>query len=639
LKNTSFNIKTGVFCGTSAYNLLENKVVFWYHNNKKLQVKSVGEDVVCFKFYCRFRRKEMVEGVRKLFGSSLAAAGMALFVFSQALAADAPSSDKILQPQGLNYTGIYALRQIDPNLTGQGVKFAVVCRSITYIDGEPQNDYQPNISHKCFNAEQFNFYNQPDLPSGISPHSTAVCSILFGKDSDAFNLSLGQFNYEGVAPQAKADVYEFWHFLTSKVFSSQPVEADVLTADIGSQFEDWWTRGIEAMAEHQGLVVVAGIGNGSDAYDPPLYPAAGGNVIGVGVVDSVKTDNLSVALANFSLAHPEHSSIGPTSDKRCKPDIVAVGNCLVADANDPGRYEPAGNWSSFSTPLVAGTIGLLVQKAKEDPDLKAAVSPDGGNCVMKAILLNSASKLPFWHKGRLDKEDDHNVPLDYAQGAGLLNATEAYKQLMAAQHKPGNVPVAGWDGNLLKKGRNDENIYNFTIAQPAGKIISVTAAWNKHYDDVYPFEPIPAKDADLRLELWGINPADPNSSRLLDYSDSSTDNVEHIYYPADVNYTQYEIVISYSDSDNTADSETQRYGLAWNVISAAAKDSILWYDLNADGVVNEADTNILIYNSLTGAKSSQSYLVGDIDADGVISSNDVQKLTSNKDRQAGWHTN
>jgi len=591
-----------------------------------------------FKFYCRFRRKEMVEGVRKVFGSSLIAVGMMLFAFSRAAAAADTSSDKILQPQGLNYSGIYALRQIDPDLTGQGVKFAVVCRSITYIDGEPQNDYQPNINHKCFKAEQFNFYNQADLPSGISPHSTAVCSILFGEDSDAFNQRVGQFHYEGVAPQAKADVYEFWHFLTNNVFSNQAPDADVLTADIGSQFEEWWTRGIEAMAEQQGLIVVAGIGNGSDTYDPPLYPAAGSNVIGVGVVDSVKTENLSAALANFSLAHTEHSSSGPTADKRCKPDIVAAGNCLAADANDPTGYKAAGNWSSFSTPIAAGTIGLLVQKAKEDEDLKMAVSPEGGNCVMKAILLNSASKLPFWHKGRLDKEDDHSVPLDYVQGAGLLNATEAYKQLTAGRHEQGNVPAAGWDNNHLKKGANEEKVYSFAISQPAGKIISATAVWNKHYNSVYPFEAITAKDADLRLELWGINPDNPNGSRLLDYSDSSADNIEHIYYPADVNYTQYEIVVSYSDSD-TGNSETQRYGLAWNVTRDAGKESIFWYDLNADGVVNEADTNILIYNSLTSAKSPQSYLLGDIDTDGIIGSKDIQNLSNNKDRQAGWHTN
>ena len=46
-----------------------------------------------------------------------------------------PQTEKMLQPQGLDYTGVYALRQIDPNLTGAGVKFAVIARSITHIDG------------------------------------------------------------------------------------------------------------------------------------------------------------------------------------------------------------------------------------------------------------------------------------------------------------------------------------------------------------------------------------------------------------------------------------------------------------------------------------------------------------------------
>ena len=40
----------------------------------------------------------------------------------------------LLQPQGLDYVGIYALRQIDPALTGEGVGFGVLCRGVTYKD-------------------------------------------------------------------------------------------------------------------------------------------------------------------------------------------------------------------------------------------------------------------------------------------------------------------------------------------------------------------------------------------------------------------------------------------------------------------------------------------------------------------------
>ena len=582
----------------------------------------------------------MVESAKKTLVLGLMACVAALLApMSTVARAESQPIEKILQPQALNHAGIYELRQIDPNLTGSGVKFAVICRSITYIDGEPQNDYQPSTEHNCFAGKQFGFHDQAELPAGISPHSTAICSILLGEDPNASNPQLGQFYYQGTAPAAKADIYEFWHFLINNVFPSSPPDADIITAGIGNQFEDWWTRGIESLAERYGLIVVAGIGNGSNVHDPLLYPGAAANVIGVGVVDSVNTENLAANLAHFSLVYPEHSSFGPTSDGRCKPDIVAGGNCLAADSNEPNRYGPAGSWSSFSTPVVAGTIGLLVQKAKQDANLSSAASPEGGNCVIKAILLNSATKLPYWHKGRLTEDDDHQAPLDYIQGAGMLNAVGAYKQLIAGLNKPGYVSTTGWDNNLLDKSKNSQNIYKITLTEPADKFITATAVWNKHYNSTYPFEPLPEKDSNLRLELWAVDPNDPNNDYLLDYSDSSADNLEHIYCLADANYINYEIVLSISDIDdpNPIDT-TQRYGLAWNVSEVPDSDNIFWYDLNADGIVNELDFTVLFNNLMNSIKTPESYLLGDINTDGAIDVNDLQILMSHKNLKADWHT-
>ena len=582
----------------------------------------------------------MAQSGKKIFGLCLIACVAAMLApVSTVARAEGLQTDETLQPQGLNCTGIYALRQLDPNLTGSGVKFAIICRSITYIDGEPQNDYQPSTEHSCFKDKQLKFSDQAELAAGISPHSTAICSILLGEDPNASNPHIGQFHYQGAAPQAKADSYEFWHFLTNNIFPYSPPDADIVTASFGTQLEDWWTRGIESMAEQYGLIVVAGIGNGSNVYDPLLYPGAGANVIGVGVVDSVDTENLATNLAHFSLAYPEHSSLGPTADGRCKPDIVAPGNCLAADANNPNRYEPTGNWSSFSTPIVAGTIGLLVQKAKEDPNLSPAVAPDGGNCVMKALLLNSAKKLPYWHKGQLPKDDDHEVPLDYIQGAGMLNATGAYKHLIAGLAKPGDVPTTGWDNNQLQKSENPQNIYKITLAEPAEEFITATAVWNKHYNNVYPFEQTPEKDANLRLELWAVDPNDPNRNYLLDYSDSRVDNVEHIYAQGDANYTNYELIVSFSDIDDPNQIPTaERYGLAWNVSNKQDSNNILWYDLNADGIVNDLDLTILVDNLLTSIKSPEGYLLGDINADGAIDKKDFEIILDHKDAQADWHT-
>ena len=114
-----------------------------------------------------------------------------------------------LQSEEYNSIGINLLRQKDPNLTGKNTTVALICRSITYIDGEPQNDYKPDISHRCFNETKFTLHNDLEPPAGISEHSTAICSILFGKDSDNGEQSSQALNYQGLICDSNAEVFEF----------------------------------------------------------------------------------------------------------------------------------------------------------------------------------------------------------------------------------------------------------------------------------------------------------------------------------------------------------------------------------------------------------------------------------------------
>lgn len=545
-------------------------------------------------------------------------------------------AEKPMHPLGFNHAGVHALKRLDPNLAGAGVRIGAICRSITYVAGQPQNDYRPNTSHNCLKNKRFVFHDDSASDAGISPHSTAICSLLFGLDPDAFNPDLGSFHYLGVAPDAEAEVYEFWHFLFNYVLPGMPPDADIITASMGSQFEDWWTRGIDSLVEQYGLVVVAGIGNGLDAYDPPLYPGGSANVIGVGVVDSVNTEKLPIALANFALAYPEHSSYGPTAAGLCKPDIVAPGNYLAPDANDANSYKPTGNWSSFSTPVVAGAIGLLVQRARQEPNLSPVLSVNGGNCAIKAILMNSATKLSFWHKGRLSKDDDHYVPLDYIQGAGMLNARRAYEQLVAGARKPGDVPKTGWDLNNLRAAVKPQSAYKIQITGPAGKTITATVACNQHYSSIYPFDIAPEKNANLRLEVWAVDPNNSENDYLLDYSDSPIDNVEHVYCRTDANYTDYEIVVSYSNPDD-GNNPPERYGLAWNVSETKDDDSIFLYDLNADGIVDDLDFILFVDNLAASAEEAETcYLMGDIDCDGALDPDDLGLLFKNQGRKADW---
>jgi len=459
-----------------------------------------------------------------------------------------------LQPVGLDVAGAYGISRIDPNLTGQGVNIGVVCRSSTYIDSDPQNDYRPDISHNSLEDVKIRFHDDRGASkAGISSHSTAIASILTGLDPNAFFEPIGDFSYQGACPDAGLDIYEFRHFLVKYVFSGIWPQADLLTMSLGWSIENWWTRGIDKIAENFGILVIASIGNGTDAHDLSLYPAAGSNILAVGVADS------SGSLSQFSAPDANHSTTGPTLDGRCKPDIVAPGNCLVAVAGDKDAYRPCGDYSSFAVPAVAGVASLLIQKAKSDPNLQVAVFPFVGNCIMKSILMTSAKKLPHWHKGAPQSDDDYEYPLDFRQGAGMVDGVAAYNVLTADMQRDGDVNTTGWDTNVIEPNYIAEKVYHLKTDTTEKTHISATLVWNRSYQNEYPFEPVGQLQADLRLELWAIDTV--GNSQLVDYSDSPIDNVEHIYFAPEPN-TEYQLVVSHSQNADLPASFTS-YAVSW----------------------------------------------------------------------------
>jgi len=566
--------------------------------------------------------------------------GIVFIIMSAVFCGEGKASSNSLHPQALESVGLYPLREIDPNLTGSGVKIGLICRSLTYSNSEPENNYRPFVEHKCLRKKDFNFFDDGSPAADISPHSSAVSSILFGEDANAYHSEIGGFTYEGAVPGADGEIHEFWHFLINNVFPAIAPEADVLTASFGSRLEDWWTRGIQSMAEQYGISMIAGIGNGLNAQDEVLHPGAGENTIGVGVVEAVITDKLSIELSEYALAYPEHSSFGPTDDGRCKPDIVAPGNCLAAEVNGSNNYVATGSWASFSTPIVTGAVSLLIQKAKENPVLSPILSPYGGNTAIKAILLNSATKLPYWHKGKLTPDDDHTVPLDYIQGSGMLNTLKAYYQFVSGLQKPGLVQRTGWDLNTLESKENPENSYLLLVTNPSEQVITVTTAWNKHFSSIYPFEHLYSEDANLRLELWAVDPNEHNRDYLLDYSDSDVDNVEHIHTPADANFSVYAIVVSYSNpEDPNQTNASERYGIAWNVEKKKETMSFLSFDLNPDGIINEADYFSFFNNmQLSSEEANNSYILGDLNGDGLLNSKDFVILLQHQNETAEWYS-
>jgi len=114
------------------------------------------------------------------------------------------------------------------------------------------------------------------------------------------------------------------------------------------------TRAAE-LAAARGVVVVNSAGN--SGFDPARNtlgaPADGVHVIAVAAVTSTGQR------ASFS-------SVGPSADGRIKPDVAAQGTAVKVAGSFAGEYRLSSG-TSFSCPLTAGVVALIVQAHPEYP--------------------------------------------------------------------------------------------------------------------------------------------------------------------------------------------------------------------------------------------------------------------------------
>jgi subtilisin family serine protease len=122
------------------------------------------------------------------------------------------------------------------------------------------------------------------------------------------------------------------------------------------------------LAFERGLIVVESVGNQGPEEGKLGSPADAPGAISVGAVDS------DGRVAAFSTR-------GPTWDLRVKPDVSAMGVQVAHAVARTRDHYGRGNGTSYSTPLVAGCLALILE-----------AHPDWGPETVREALTMSASR-------------------------------------------------------------------------------------------------------------------------------------------------------------------------------------------------------------------------------------------------------
>ena len=376
-----------------------------------------------------------------------------------------------MQAQNTTIIGVTQLRLTEPALIGTGVSVAQPEAAIGNAwQVSPAATGQP-VSLFIYQTSAGTATTFPNAVGEESGHADLVGDIFYGKTNAA--------TPEGVAPGvAKVYSYDANFFYGSRIATLTSISAKVVNQSFiyGGQNTTVDQR-YDLYAATYNTVFVSGVGNGG----APNSPATSFNNIGVG-------------------AYGGSSSVGPTTDGRCKPDISA----------------PAGE-TSYATPLVAGAATLLVQ---------AALRGDGGTPTadaadlrtIKALLLNGTNKPSDWRH-------TPTVPLDLRHGAGVVNVLRSHDQLKGGKHAPGGTfttaaSLRGWAKTAITGNPLAVHHYTFTLSPSLGSHydVSATLVWNRNANET--------AIKNLDLALYDTATGAP----VLDgVSTSAVDNVEHLW--------------------------------------------------------------------------------------------------------------
>jgi serine protease AprX len=277
----------------------------------------------------------------------------------------------------------------DNGYDGTGIRIAV------FDGGFPGVDHHPAFEH--LRSEDriiatWDFHRNRADVYRYNAHGTHVLSMIAGKiDGHLMGLATGAEFLLARTEIRREPFFEEKYWLAAAEWADR-LGADIINSSLGYIYHRYFPEQMDGqtslvaqaarIATRKGILVVNAAGNegNNPRWRVVNTPAD---------VDSV----LSVGAVSYpSMLRTEYSSLGPAADGTTKPDLVAIGNVLLAGVR--GLTHKQG--TSFAAPLVAGFAACLWQKF-----------PTMNNMQLMAAMHQSGSLHPYF---------------DYSHGFGVPQA-------------------------------------------------------------------------------------------------------------------------------------------------------------------------------------------------------------------------
>ncbi|MVN75569.1 S8 family serine peptidase [Hymenobacter sp. HMF4947] len=269
-------------------------------------------------------------------------------------------NDYLLARQQTAVLGRAALNQA--RLTGRGVRIAVFDVGFRGADRHPAFRA---LRREGRIAATYDFLKNRPYVFGGGAHGTEVLGCLAGRLPGADSLHAGptlglapEATYllartEGLASERYAEE-EAW--LAAAEWADRQ-GADIISSSLAYTEQRYFPEQMNGrrsligraatLAARKGILVVSAAGNdGDDDWRRIGTPADADSVLAVGGLDPATG------------LHLDFSSVGPSADRRLKPDVSAFG--IVLTTNSTGGYDRLEG-TSFAAPLVAGLAACAKQ--------------------------------------------------------------------------------------------------------------------------------------------------------------------------------------------------------------------------------------------------------------------------------------